>query len=209
MRAAVLGRSAVEVPAAFAPAAALVQRIAAARYAVIVHDAEPDGAPDPQQAEGLIGLAQALNIPTRCALSSLRGGGNRSGADSAMTWQTGYPFAVDFASGTPRYRPELPGSAAVADAAAVVIAGDPTAVPAPLARGLEGRATITIGPRASAAAFSLVAIDTGVAGVHEAGTAYRLDDVPLPLTPALSHPRQAAEVLGALARAFRSGVAAG
>jgi formylmethanofuran dehydrogenase subunit B len=31
-----------------------------------------------------------------------------------------------------------------------------------------------------------VAVDTGVAGIHEGGTAFRMDDVPLPLRPALT-----------------------
>jgi len=46
---------------------------------------------------------------------------------------------------------------------------------------------VAIGPRASAAGFTpQVAIDTGVAGIHEGGTAFRMDDVPLPLRPALA-----------------------
>jgi formylmethanofuran dehydrogenase subunit B len=62
---------------------------------------------------------------------------------------------------------------------------------------------VAIGPRASEAPFPVeVAIDTGIAGIHEGGIAYRLDDVPLPLTPALGHPRSAAGVLAGLARAL-------
>ena len=56
-----------------------------------------------------------------------------------------------------------------------------------------------IGPGASEApGRPRVAIDTGRAGVHEGGTAYRMDDVPVHLTPALSGSRTAALVLGAL-----------
>ena len=42
---------------------------------------------------------------------------------------------------------------------------------------------VVIGPRASSAASlrPRVAIDTGLAGVHDEGTALRLDDVPLPV----------------------------
>jgi formylmethanofuran dehydrogenase subunit B len=53
----------------------------------------------------LIALVQALNGPTRAALSLLRAGGNRSGVDAVLTSQTGYPAAVDFSRGAPRYRP--------------------------------------------------------------------------------------------------------
>jgi formylmethanofuran dehydrogenase subunit B len=175
-----------------------------ARYVAIVHDAEPAEAADPQRGEGLNGLAQALNIPTRCALSSLRGGGNRSGADSAMTWQTGYPFAVDYSLGVPRFRPDEPASEIVDEVHAVLIAGEAGALPPAFGSRLAGRAVAVIGPRASEAPFAEVAIDTGVAGIHHGGTAYRLDDVPLPLTPTLDHPRSAGAVLdaitGALAR---------
>ena len=45
---------------------------------------------------------------------------------------------------------------------------------------------MVIGPGATAAEFKpAVAIDTGVAGIHESGTAFRMDDVPLPLRAAL------------------------
>src|SRR6187551_1611419 len=50
-------------------------------------------------------LSLALNASTRGALSLLRGGGNRSGADAVATWQTGFPLGIDFSRGYPRYSP--------------------------------------------------------------------------------------------------------
>ena len=47
-------------------------------------------------------LSHALNDRTRGAVIALRAGGNRTGAESVMTSQTGYPMAVDFAGGAPR-----------------------------------------------------------------------------------------------------------
>src|SRR4029077_8221648 len=94
MRAAVQGRAAGAV-ARFEPAIDLARRMTEARYVAIVADGEPGPTPaDPARAEALVTLAQALNGTTRCALSTLRGGGNRSGADAVLTWQTGFPFAV-------------------------------------------------------------------------------------------------------------------
>jgi formylmethanofuran dehydrogenase subunit B len=188
MRATVAGR-ALGATAPLGSAAELAREMSAARYVALVADGEPtpSGA-DLDRAEALISLAQALNGPTRCALSTLRGGGNRSGAEAVLTWQTGFPFAVDFAPGFPTYRPhagaaELLASGAV-DGALVV--GAPHTLPDPVTRGLTGLASVAIGPRASAAAFTpVVAVDTGVAGIHEGGTAFRMDDVPLPLRPAL------------------------
>jgi formylmethanofuran dehydrogenase subunit B len=187
MRATVLGR-AIGDPS-FSRVEELAGRMAQARYAVIVHDAEPsDMAVDPDRSEALIALAQALNAPTRCALFSLRGGGNRSGADLVLTWQTGFPMAVDFAPGYPCYRPR-DGAAAwlrrrEVDAALVV--GSATRLPAAVADGLAALPAVVVGPRASAAPFKpAIAIDAGVAGIHESGTAFRMDDVPLPLRAAL------------------------
>jgi len=106
-----------------------------------------------------------------------------------LTWQTGFPFAVDFAGGSPAYRPHAGAAALLAageiDAALVI--GSPESVPQPVAPGLARVTIVAIGPRASAAGFTpQVAIDTGVAGIHEGGTAFRMDDVPLPLRPALA-----------------------
>lgn len=201
MRATVQGRRGAD-DERFRPATELARRLMQARYVALVADGEPDlkAPPDADRAEALVALAQALNGPTRCALSTLRGGGNRAGADQVLTWQTGFPCAVDFARGYPEYRPHEEGEI---DAALVV--GAAASVPEPVARGLGRVATVVIGPRASAAPFAAaVAIDTGVAGIHEGGLAFRMDDVPLPLRPALPGPRAAAATMQALRHALES-----
>ena len=189
MRSTVAGR-ALSAAAPFASAAELAREMSRARYAVLVADGEPEpGAGDPDRAEALISLAQALNGPTRCALSTLRGGGNRSGAEAVLTWQTGFPFGVDFAPGFPTYRPHAGAAELLASGAVdrALVVGAPHTLPDPVARALRRLASVAIGPRASAATFTpAVAVDTGVAGIHEGGTAFRMDDVPLPLRPALA-----------------------
>jgi len=201
MRATVLGRAA-GADDRFGPASALARLMMQARYVVIVADGEPGAVPaDPDRAEALVTLAQALNGPTRCALSTLRGGGNRSGAEAVLTWQTGFPFAVDFARGYPVYRPHAGAEALLAagEVDASLVIGAAGSIPPPVAARLARVATIAIGPRASAAPFApAVAVDTGVAGIHEAGTAFRMDDVPLPLRPALDGPPAAAATVRAL-----------
>ena len=201
MRAAVQGRAAGAV-ARFQPAIDLAHRMTEARYVAIVADGEPGPIPaDPARAEALVTLAQALNGATRCALSTLRGGGNRSGADAVLTWQTGFPFAVDFARGYPSYQPQA-GAAALLDWGEVDVAliiGTPATLPAPLATTLARARSVAIGPRASTAAFQpAVAVDTGAAGIHEGGTAFRMDDVPLPLRPSLEGARAALATVRAL-----------
>ena len=46
--------------------------------------------------------------------------------------------------------------------------------------------------------------DTGVAGIHEGGTAYRMDDMPLQLRPPLEAGRSVVAVLADLLAAVRS-----
>ena len=179
---------------------AITRALQAGRYVTIVADGEPDErlpARDGGRTAALIALAQALNATTRCALSVLRAGGNRSGADACMTSQTGYPAAVDFSAGYPRYRPhEIAGREAAAADVALVL-GCAAAVPAHVLSDLRSVRRIVVGPRASTGplADAEVVVDTGVAGIHEPGTAVRLDDIPLPLRPSLPGPLAAATVI--------------
>lgn len=209
MRAVALGNTLGELPARLVPVAEAAARLVKARYAVVVHDAEPgiEPARDPYRAEGLIALAQALNGPTRAALSSLRAGGNRSGAEAVLTWQTGYPMAVTYRPGFPQYVPASRGLAwaMAGGAGAVLVAGAAASLGTALAEVGRRTPVVVVGPRASEAPFpARVAIDTGVAGIHEGGTAYRMDDVPLPLRPPLPGARSAAETLASLLAAVRA-----
>jgi formylmethanofuran dehydrogenase subunit B len=203
MRATVAGRDASA--ARFTSAVDLARQMMQARYTAIVADGEPGPeAIDPDRAEALVALGQALNGPARCTLCTLRAGGNRSGADAVLTWQTGFPFAVDFAGGPPRYRPAGSGGSAEAlladrEVDAALVIGAPTTIPGPVGEGLGGIPVALIGPRASTSAVRpAVAMDTGVAGIHEGGTAFRMDDVPLPLRASLEGPRAALDVVRAL-----------
>ena len=206
MRAAVLDHPARDLSPTLTRAVGLVGRLTGARYAVLVHDAEPTAEPrNPLRVEGLIALAQALNGPTRAALSSLRAGGNRAGAESVLTWQTGYPFAVDHFRGHPRYLPGQRGLDRLERGSfnAALVVGSPS-LGGDAAAALGSIDTVVIGPRASQAPFTTrVAIDTGAAGIHEAGTAYRMDDVPLSLRPPLTGQRSAVQTLQALTEAVR------
>jgi formylmethanofuran dehydrogenase subunit B len=209
MRAVALGNALGELPPALQAAAEAATRLTTAAYAVLVHDGEPGEEPerDTYRAEGLIALTQALNGRTRAALSTLRAGGNRSGAEAALTWQTGYPMAVSYRAGHPRYTPASRGLAELGagGAGAVLVAGSAAALADALAGAGSRSPVIAIGPRASEAPFPVrVAIDTGVAGIHEGGTAYRMDEVPLPLRPPLAGARSAADTLAALLGAIRA-----
>ena len=116
---------------------------------------------------------------------------------------------MDYSGRYPRYTPGERGLALLGEGryAAVLVAGSPVVDDA-AASALARVSTIVIGPRASQARFRpRVAIDTGVAGIHEDGTGYRMDEVPLSLRPPLAGPRSAAETLVALAEAIRARLA--
>ena len=171
----------------------LAEMLRAGRYVALVYDAEPDDRAPRSigRFDALIALAQALNDMTSCAAVALRGGGNRSGADAMLTAQTGYPMAVDFTRGIPRYRPHDGSALGILrsrDIDAVLVLGDSALIPSVvMERMTDVPSRVTVGPRASESALgSHVAIDTGVPGIHSAGTALRTDDVPLPLRPCLS-----------------------
>jgi formylmethanofuran dehydrogenase subunit B len=213
MRAVALGNALGELPPPLQAVADAGRRLAKARYAVLVHDAEPgeERARDSYRAEGLIALAQALNGVTRAALSSLRAGGNRSGAEAVLTWQTGYPMGVSYEPSFPSF---VAGRRDVAEqaagAAGILVVGSAAPLGAPFAEAAAKVPTVVVGPRASETRFSpRVAIDTGVAGIHEGGIAYRMDDIPLPLRPPLGGPSATGEVLARLLAAVRGRMGTG
>ena len=142
----------------------------------------------------------------------LRAGGNCSGADAVMTWQTGYPASVDFTLGYPRYRP-YDGSAAErlvrGDVDALLVVGAAARIPQPLLTLMTRVRRVLVGPGASDSALEqgeapAMVIDTGVAGIHDGGTAMRMDDVPLPLRPSIAGPPGTADVVRALGALVRS-----
>jgi formylmethanofuran dehydrogenase subunit B len=181
----------------------LAARLVSAKYVAIVADGEDDDPARPsQRAEGLIALTQALNTPTRAALFTLRSGDNRNGVEALLTWQTGYPYAVEFRAGTPNYATDRRGLEDLASIEAALLLGDWRAVPTGAMAALGAIPRVVIGPAASdAPGTPQVAIDTGRAGIHDGGTGYRMDDVPLPLAPAIDGPRTAAMVVAALEEA--------
>ena len=98
-------------------------------------------------------LAQTLNGPTRGALSTLRAGGNRSGADAVLTWQTGYPIAIlngelEKQLGVPGY----PWSGILDPDGNLIYAGSAGAYDAPLKKGMKVAKPGSIWPKHCTAA---------------------------------------------------------
>ena len=142
----------------------------------------------------IFALVADLNHYTRFSVIPMRGHGNVAGGDQVMAWQSGYPFAVSYARGYPRYGP---GEFSTVDVlargeadAALIIASDPAAhFPHAAAQHLERIPTIVLDPMPTLTAKSAqVVLPTACYGLDAAGTAYRMDAVPIRLRAIL--PRQ-------------------
>jgi formylmethanofuran dehydrogenase subunit B len=160
--------------------------------------------------EALWSLVRDMNAHTRFVAMPLRAAGNVTGADNAICWQTGYPFAVNLSRGYPRYNPgEYTATELLARGevdAALVVTSDPISTLDPTAAALLTKIPLvtidsqeTLTSRAAAVSFT-----TATPGIHTAGTVYRMDDVSIPLRPALkSNYPSDYEVLAALERRVR------
>lgn len=143
----------------------------------------------------LLALVAELNADTRFTTMAMRGHGNVAGADCTLTWQTGYPFAINFARGYPQYNP---GEFTAVDMlarqeadAALIIASDPVAhFPRQAAQRLSQIPTIVLDPEVNLTTqVARVVLPTAIYGVSAAGTAYRMDNVPLPLKKVVDSPQ--------------------
>jgi len=135
----------------------------------------------------LFTLVSELNQYTRFSVMPMRGHGNVAGADQVLSWTTGYPFAVSFARGYPQFSP---GEFSAVDMlvrqatdAALIIASDPGAhFPRAAAQYLSEIPTIVLDHAESVtASHAQVVFPTAVYGVDASGTAYRMDNIPIPL----------------------------
>jgi formylmethanofuran dehydrogenase subunit B len=141
--------------------------------------------------EALLAVVREMNAHTRFVAKAMRGAGNLTGADNVLAWRTGFAFAVNLSRGYPRYSPGEYSAEAVlargeADAALIVQCDPSDDFSAAARRQLARIPRIVIDSRARAAANdAAVTFVAAVAGIQAPGTVYRMDDVPLPLRPAL------------------------
>ncbi|MCW4046686.1 MAG: formylmethanofuran dehydrogenase subunit B [Candidatus Bathyarchaeota archaeon] len=141
-----------------------------------------------------ISLIRDLNRRTKFAILPMRGHFNVTGANTVSTWQSGYPYSVDFSLGYPRYNP---GETSVVDVllrkesdAALIVASDPASnFPRKAVEHLVANPLIVIDPHMNATALlGDVVFPAAIVGIEKAGTAYRMDHVPLPLKKVVEPP---------------------
>lgn len=166
----------------------LAERMKACRCGIVFFGNEiTRGRLGHRNVEALLQLVTDLNAFARFYARRMRRLGDVAGADSVLTWQTGFPFAVNFARGYPIYNPgefSAPEMLARGEVDACLFVGSETSVDFPDAAlahlkripviALESPATTTPFPTA-------VRFTTAVYGIHRPGTAYRMDEVPIPL----------------------------
>jgi formylmethanofuran dehydrogenase subunit B len=139
-------------------------------------------------------LVTELNAFTKFVAMPMRGHGNVTGSDMVVRWTTGYPFGVNLSRGYPRFNP---GEFSTVDLlvrgdndAALILGADPGAtMPQPAIDHLTRIPTIVLDPKVThTSRLARVHITTAATGISAGGTVYRMDEVPLPLRPALRSP---------------------
>jgi formylmethanofuran dehydrogenase subunit B len=137
--------------------------------------------------EALLKLVRDLNQYTRFSVRRMRGSGDVTGADMVLAWQTGYPFSVNLARGYPRYNPGEYSAQDVlerreADACLLVGSHGTQRLSQGARSHLSEIPTIVLdSPVADVPIRPTVRFTTAIYGIHAKGTAYRMDEVPLPL----------------------------
>ena len=141
--------------------------------------------------EALLRLTTDLNAHTRFHARRMRVPGDVTGADNVLCWQTGFPFSVNLSRGYPRYNPgeySAHDILARGEADACLLVGSES-IPEMSARAVShlGRIpTVALDhPTVTSSIRPTVRFTTAVYGIHLPGTAYRMDDVPIPLRPVL------------------------
>ncbi|MDQ3797744.1 MAG: formylmethanofuran dehydrogenase subunit B, partial [Pseudomonadota bacterium] len=120
----------------------------------------------------VLALATDLNQYTHFVAKPVRGHGNVTGADNVVSWQTGYPFGVNFSRGYPRFNP---GEFTTVDVlargdtdAALIIASDPASnFPRAAVEHLKCIPVIALDPKPSdTTQLARVAFTTATYGIN-------------------------------------------
>jgi formylmethanofuran dehydrogenase subunit B len=137
--------------------------------------------------EALLQLVEDLNDFTRFTARRLRIPGDVTGADAVLCWLTGFPFAVNLTRGYPRYNP---GEYSANDLlergeadACLFVGSEPFHDLSPRAQqAVAAIPTIALDyPNAQTPFAATIQFATAIYGIHARGTAYRMDEVPIPL----------------------------
>ena len=173
----------------------LVAMIKACRYGVVLFGiglTESRG--KDLNIEEVVRFVSEMNQYTRFYAIPMRGHANVNGCNQVFVWQTGFPLAINFARGYPRFNP---GEFSVFDLlnrgdvdACLIVATDPGAhLPHTAVEALRNIPTIVLEPtRSLCTDWANVVMPVAPSGIGAAGTYYRMDNVPLRMKKLLDFP---------------------
>ncbi len=130
-------------------------------------------------------LVEDLNAASKFTLIPMRGHYNVTGFNQVCTWESGYPYCVDFSLGFPRYNPGETGSNDLLQSketdGMMVIASDPGAhFPQKALERMVEIPVIAIEPhRTPTTELADIIIPPAIIGIEAEGTAYRMEGVPI------------------------------
>lgn len=161
--------------------------------------------------EALLRLVTDLNFHTRFVVRRMRIPGDVAGADSVLCWQTGYPFSVSLNRDYPRFNPgEFTANDLLerGEVDAVVLVGSEgvSKLSSRAQQFLNDLPSIVLDhPGVPQRVAANVRFTTAVYGIHRPGTAYRMDETPIPLRTVLDSPLPADhDILQALIEAVNA-----
>jgi len=155
-----------------------------------------------------INLVRELNSYTKWIIQPQRGHYNVTGAGTVWSWQTGFPYAIDFARGYARYNP---GEYAANDVlrsgeadAALIVASDPGAhFPAVSVKHLAKIPVIAVEcHQTPTTELAYLVLPASIVGIEVEGTAYRMDHVPIHMRKVRDAPNECLPDMEILKRIF-------
>ncbi len=144
--------------------------------------------------DALFSLVRDANNWTKFLIMPARGHYNVTGVNQVSTWQTGFPYGIDFSHGYPWYNP---GETTVIDIirrgendATLVIGADPIShFPPASSKRLASLPLVVIDPANSLTAMLAdIVIPSSFSGIENDGVAYRMDGCALPLKKLVDAP---------------------
>ncbi len=137
--------------------------------------------------DNAICLARELNDYTKFLIQPMRGHYNVAGSNIVFSWNTGYPLAIDFSRGFPRYNPgefsTVPVLLRNEIDVSFMIATDPLLnLPAKAVENILKHPLISVEPHETpTSALADIVLPVKICGVECEGTAYRMDNIPIHL----------------------------
>jgi len=167
---------------------ALAERMKASHYGAVFFGVSlTDSLTGHVNVEALLRLVTDLNMFTRFVARRMRVPGDVTGADSVLCWQTGYPFSVSLNRGYPRFNPvEFSAGPMLergeADCVILVGAERVNRFSQAAQQTLRTLPVIVLDPpNANWGIRADVRFHTAIYGIHRRATAYRMDEIPIPL----------------------------